>query len=96
MYMGEPVVEVCLADNGFMVKTVDMEGREKARKKAQVKAGKDSPCCPTSVDYEEFEKKVVFEKISDVVRFITKELPDLAGGLKGKEAFDSAFNEKEY
>jgi hypothetical protein len=96
MYLGEPVAQIYLVDNGILVVTVDKDGRDKARKKAQEKSGNKGGCCPTSMeDYASFEKKLVFSKVTDVTKFLVKELPTLAGGMKGKEAFDHAFNEKE-
>lgn len=95
MYLGEPVAQIYLVDNGILVVTVDKDGRDKARKKAMEKSGGKSECCPMPVDYESFEKRLAFSKVTDVTKFLVKELPTLAGGIKGKEAFDHAFNEKE-
>lgn len=92
MYMGEPVAQIYLVDNGILVMTVDQEARDEARAAADKKSPKGA-CCPSDVNYSDFEKKMVFSNIGEVMKFLAKQLPVLAGDLKGKAAFDAAFNE---
>lgn len=95
MYLGEPVAQIYLVDNGVLVVTVDKEARDKARKEAEKKAPKGGACCPSTIDWDSYEKRLAFPNIKDAAKYLSRELPTLASGLKGKDAYNAAFDEGE-
>lgn len=83
MYMGEAVLQIFPAENGFLVVVPD----EDAEKKAE-KAKKSGDYIP----HEERNKKVVFQTVEQILAFMKKELPELVGEMK-TDAYADAFDE---
>lgn len=92
MYMGEPIAQVYVADNGFVV-CVENEKAEKLAETAKKRAAKDS-CCPAYVPLEERTDKLVFSTIKEVCTFLTKQLPTLAKASASEEYAES-FDEED-
>lgn len=91
MYMGEPIAQVFIAENGFLLVVPDEEAEAKAEAEAK-KNSKDGKCgCGPYLSMDERQKKLVFPKIADVLKYLKQELPALAKDQKAD--FDSAFNE---